>query len=247
MQKNATSPAGRHIGLYKSITTAHIDIGSEFDDAKDAESISTQSKAALLLHVIHDLSTCVAERGMYLDRWIHVVNAMRYKKPGVLELDELRAIHLFEADFNLLVGLIFGRRTVHNVVNHHHLHPSQFGKKGGECMDAAISKVLHNTIATYSKTPLGLFESDATACFDRIVMCFAMLCFFAYGCPSILIRFWFGVLTHHRHKVKTSHVISSGSYSYTDESVKARPACALPRSAKQQQNTEELQYRSAIQ
>jgi hypothetical protein len=110
---------------------------------------------------------------------------MIYKKAGVLALDELRAIHLFEADFNLLIGLIFGCRTIHNAVDHQRLHPSQFGKKSGECMDAAISKTLHNVLATYTKTPLGQFESDATACFDRIVMVFAMLCFFAYGCPMI--------------------------------------------------------------
>jgi hypothetical protein len=84
---------------------------------------------------------------------------MIYKKAGLMELDELRVIHLFEADFNLLVGTIFGRRTVHNAVNSQKLHPSQFGRKGGECMDAAISKILHNVIATYSKTPMGQFES----------------------------------------------------------------------------------------
>jgi hypothetical protein len=140
---------------------------------------------------------------------------MIYKKPGVLELDELRVIHLFEADFNLLVGLIFGRRTVHNAVDHKRLHPSQYGKKGGECMDAGVSKVLHNTIATYSKTPMGQFESDATACFDRIVMQFALLCFFIYGCPALLLQFWMGVLSHHCHQVKTSHGTSGGSYSYS--------------------------------
>jgi hypothetical protein len=160
----------------------------------------------------------VAQRGLYLHRWIFVINAMIYKKANVLELDELRVIHLFEADFNLLVGLVFGRRTVHNAVNHQRLHLNQFGKKGGECMDATISKTLHNVIAIYTKTPLGQFESDATACFDRIVMTFAMLCFFAYGYPMILIRFWLGVLTHHCHQVKTSHDISAGSYSSTPES-----------------------------
>jgi hypothetical protein len=100
---------------------------------------------------------------------------MIYKKAGVLELDELCVINFFEADFNLLVGIIFGRQTVHNAVDHQRLHLNQFGKKGGECMNAAISKTLHNVIATYTKTPLGQFESDATACFDQIVMVFAML------------------------------------------------------------------------
>jgi hypothetical protein len=76
-------------------------------------------------------------------------------------------------------------------------------------MDAAISKILHNAIATFTKTSIGKFESDATACFDRFVMVFAMLCFFAYGCPLLLIQFWMGVLQHHSHKVKTSHGVSS--------------------------------------
>jgi hypothetical protein len=85
-------------------------------------------------------------------------------------------------------------------------------------MYAAIAKVLHNTIATYTKTPLGQFESDATACFDRIVMVFVMLCFFIYGCPQLLIQVWLGVLTHHQHQVKTSYGVSEGSYSYTADS-----------------------------
>jgi hypothetical protein len=90
-------------------------------------------------------------RGQYLLRWIQVINIMIDKKIGVLELDELRVIHLFEADFNLLVGLIFGRSTVHNAVNNQQLHLSQYGKKGGECMDAAVSKV-ENGLVLYLVT-----------------------------------------------------------------------------------------------
>jgi hypothetical protein len=216
-EKTSTSPSGRHIGLYKSIVTAHIDSGNELRDTTKGTH-PTNSKATDILHAIHAVATCVAERGIYLRRWIYVVNAMIYKKPGVVELDELRVIYLFEAVFNLIVGLVFGRRTVHNAVDHQKLHTSQFGKKGGECMDAAILKGLHNVIATYTKTSLGQFESDATACFDWIVMTFAILCFFAYGCPLLLIQFWMGVLQHHSHTVKTSHGISSGSYAYSDDS-----------------------------
>jgi hypothetical protein len=187
-EKTATSPSGRHLGLYKSLVTAHIDSGNEFghQTGNAADTPTVQEHATDVLHAIYAAAVSVAQRGLYLDRWIHVVNAMIYKKPGVLELDELRVIHVFEADLILLVGLIFGRRTVHNAVNHQKLHPSQFGKKGGECMDAAISKVLHNVITTETKTPLGQLESNATACFNHIVMMFAMLCFFVYGCPNFL-------------------------------------------------------------
>jgi hypothetical protein len=60
-EKTSTSPSGRHLGLYKSIVTAHIDSGSEFTDAPD-NSPSTSSKATMILHAIHDIAVCVAER-----------------------------------------------------------------------------------------------------------------------------------------------------------------------------------------
>jgi hypothetical protein len=92
-------------------------------------------------------------------------------------------IHLFEADFNLLVGVYFGRRAMHHQVDGNLLHEGQFGKPGGECQDAAISKVLHNMVTIFTKTPMGQFESDATACFDREVMNFVFACFRSHGAP----------------------------------------------------------------
>jgi len=37
---------------------------------------------------------------------------MIYKKPGNIDIEELRCIHLFEADFNLTIGVIFGRKAM---------------------------------------------------------------------------------------------------------------------------------------
>jgi hypothetical protein len=109
------------------------------------------------------------------------------QKAGVLELDELWVIHLFEADFNLLVGLLFGRRTVHNAVISKRLHPSQFGKKGGECMDAAVTKVLHNTIATFTKTPQG--NSRATLLRVLIASSWCSPCF-DFSCMVAHHSYW---------------------------------------------------------
>jgi hypothetical protein len=123
-----------------------------------------------------------ATRGFYLRCWIQVINIMIYKKPGVIKLDKLRIIHLFEADFNLLVRVYFGRRAMHHQVDRNLIHPGQFGKPGGKCQDAALSKVLHNLMAFFTQTPMGQFESDATACFGLLrpgshEFCFYMLSF----------------------------------------------------------------------
>jgi hypothetical protein len=103
---------------------------------------------------------------------------MIYKEPGNYNLDKLRVIHLFEADFNLVVGILFGRRAMYHAKDNNLLHDGQAGRLGSECMDVTLIKVLHITTSHLTKTSLGLFESDAEACFDRIVMLMAFLASF---------------------------------------------------------------------
>jgi hypothetical protein len=95
---------------------------------------------------------------------------MIYKKPGCIELDKLRVIYLFEADFNMMVGILLGHWVMYHHVDNRLLNPAQFGCPGGECQDASISKVLHNLVCLFTRTPMGQFESDVKACFDREIM-----------------------------------------------------------------------------
>jgi hypothetical protein len=143
---------------------------------------------------------------------------MIYKKPGVIELNKLRVIHLFEANFNLLIGVYFGRQAMYHQVDRQLLHHGQFGKPGGECQDAALSKVLHNLILSLPKTPMGQFESDATACFDREVMSFVFACFRSRGAPIGPLRMWKQVLLNVVHQVKTAYGVSAATYTSIDDS-----------------------------
>jgi hypothetical protein len=220
-ESTATSPSSRHLGLYKALVTAYCNNNGEFSEPYDDEDPAdppTKEKAAEILQLIHGLATSAAAHGFYLRRWIHVINVMIYKKPGVIELDKLRVIHLLEADFNLLIGVYFGRRAMYHQVDRNLLHRGQYGKPGGECQDAALSKVLHNLIAFLSKTPMGQFESDAKACFDREVMNLVFACFKSHGAPDGPLRMWEQVLKNVVHRVKTAHGISKATYKYTEDS-----------------------------
>jgi hypothetical protein len=76
-EHTSTSPSGHHLGIYKSLLTAHCDSEGEFDDAeKDAGLPPTKIQATDILVAIHSIDTCVAERGLYLQRWIYVINVM---------------------------------------------------------------------------------------------------------------------------------------------------------------------------
>jgi hypothetical protein len=51
--------------------------------------------------------------GYVWDRWKGIVSVMIENKPGLFLLEKLRTIHLYEADYNWTLGLVFGRRMVH--------------------------------------------------------------------------------------------------------------------------------------
>jgi hypothetical protein len=173
--------------------------------------------AEQILIMIHGIAATAAKLGFYLHCWIQVVNVMIYKKPGCIELDKLRVIHLFKADLNLMIGILFGRRAMFHQVDHQLLNPAQFGRPGGECQDSSISKVLHNLVSSLTHTPMGQFESDATACFDREVMKFVLTCYHSTGPPLGPLHMWGKVLYNVVHKVKTGFGITNAGYSFTPD------------------------------
>jgi hypothetical protein len=214
-ESTSTSPSGRHLGIYRSLVTAYCDSGGEFRQERNDDGVSVQEQAEAILQLIHGLASSAATYGFFLDRWRTVVNVMIYKKPGCLELDKLRVIHLFEADFNLIVGLLFGRRAMHHAADHRLIHKGQYGQPGGECLDVAFSKILHNIMATLTKTAMGQFESDAASCFDRIVMLFAICGFITLGAPLAAATMWLKTLYRIVHSVKTGFGLSQDCYHYS--------------------------------
>ena len=201
----STFPSGQHLGLYKSLVTAHIDSNGEFSKATKKKEDTTKDKASAILQIIHGLALACVEHGFYLHQGIYVINVMIYKKCGELDLDKLRVIHLFKADFNMMIGLLFGRRAMWHQVDNKLLHLGQHGKPGGECQNTTLVKILHNVISHLMYTPMGQYESDATACFNRIVMQFALLCFKTNGAPMSPLQKWEQVLCKIIYRIKNTY------------------------------------------
>jgi hypothetical protein len=83
-----------------------------------------------------------SDKGFILDQWTKVINFMLYKKPGVYLMNKLRIIHLFEADYNFIIGTIFGRRALYSGVDNHTLHSSQWAQPGRQCSDVVVMREL---------------------------------------------------------------------------------------------------------
>jgi hypothetical protein len=107
------------------------------------------------------------------------------KKPGIFALEKLRTIHLFEADCNWLLGLIFGRNMACSAEEQHHLFDSQWGARLGrsteqpdlhKTMSYKISRLIRTSLAKHNRgcLPITYFAvcpqtpRDVTTCLSRV-------------------------------------------------------------------------------
>ena len=90
-ETTSTSPSGRHLGHYR---TAILD-----------DQVTQLDTTLLNLPIAH---------GFAPERWTHSVTPLIEKDEGRPYLTRLRVIHLFEADYNLFLKVIFGLRMVKN-------------------------------------------------------------------------------------------------------------------------------------
>jgi hypothetical protein len=174
-EKTSTSPSGRHLGHYKLLVKTLEDPNTT-DEIKQ----STEDILKLLVSIM-DLAS---DKGFSLQCWTKVINVMIYKKPGVFLIDKLRVIHLFEADYNFIIGTVFGRRAMYSGIDNHTLHTSQWAQPGRQCADVVVMRELTLAVSKMTKTPLGGFENDASACYDRIVMNLVAAIFDRMGVPN---------------------------------------------------------------
>ena len=192
-EATTTSPSGRHLGHYKALIT-------------DPMLLSCLTK---FLHIA--LNT-----GIALNRWRNAVNVMIEKDPGVPNVHRLRIIHLFEADYNFLLKLMWGHRLVRRAADLHLLHPCQHGSvPGHSTMDVVMLIQLTTDLCRLSKQNLARFDNDASACFDRIIVALAMLAARRCGMPLNAISTHAEALQFMRYTVKTVHGVSEESYQGT--------------------------------
>jgi hypothetical protein len=95
----STSPSGRHLGHYKAVCRpiAYAYETSEHEYMEAARQDLLQAHLDIINYgLLHVYS---------LQRWQQVVNVMILKEPDNHCIHRLRVLHLFEADYNLILGV----------------------------------------------------------------------------------------------------------------------------------------------
>ena len=170
---------------------------------------SSNTHTSIADNITH-LINILIKNGIGLNRWRNVTNMMIHKLDGSFNINKLRVIHLFEADYNGLMGILFNRRVLYQAEDKKLINNNQWGgRPHRQAEDALMLKELTYNMAINTKTTLATFDNDATGCFDRVPCSVAMLASQRLGATKRRCRVQADTLQHIQHRLRTAFGTSS--------------------------------------
>jgi hypothetical protein len=110
------------------------------------------------------------EKGSTFDRWKKVHNLFLEKIPGTPLIEKLRVIHIYEADWNLILKFFFSYKLTHTACEQKTVSPEQAGSRlCHSASDMATKTVITHEICRTQRLNGAIVYNDAKACFDRII------------------------------------------------------------------------------
>jgi hypothetical protein len=93
---------------------------------------------------------------------------MLEKIASVWLVDKLRAIQLYEANFNCYNQFIFGRSAMQALTASDYVPEELFSQKGSTAEDAKFNKTLMADLSRQACHPMIVTSADAAYCYDRV-------------------------------------------------------------------------------
>ena len=210
-EKTSTSPSGLHLGHYQVLRRHH---GLTKDDPNRKE-VETGQKFLIEARVA--LLNYALTFGYNYKRWTQVVNVMLQKDPGNPKIHRLRVIHLYEADYNLLLAVKW-REAMHHAEDNGLLNDGLYGSRPGRSAhEPVLIEVLQNEIYRSSmKSGINL-DLDATSCYDRILASIATIASRRMGMAKHVVIVNATTLRDAQFRLKTSLGISDQWYQHCKE------------------------------
>jgi exonuclease III len=209
----STSPSGRHLSHHHALFQPHSLPGDTALDTK----LFTETK----LSMWHAHYACIAyatRHGFCFPRWYQVVNAMIEKEPGNPLLHRLRVIHLYENDYNLILGIKF-RQVVQRAHDSKLLHAGCYGGlPNKQSVDPIFLELMQYDYASLTRYDTIKFANDAGSCYDRIIASPSNVLARAMGLHSNIASIHGDMLEHATYRIKTCLGISTASYCHSCDS-----------------------------
>jgi hypothetical protein len=125
-ETTSTSPSGRHLGIYKSLFAPGPYHNNPEDDEETRNYYCLRNSQLDIRNLTLEIINYCIHTGYILERWKTIVNTMIFKDTGVYKIHRLRVIHIYEADFNLLLAVKW-RQLLQSTDQRNLINPGLFG------------------------------------------------------------------------------------------------------------------------
>jgi hypothetical protein len=141
-------------------------------------------------------------------------------------------IHLYEADYNLLLKIIWARRLVWQVHDHNRLNEGQAGSRPGRnLIDVVFQKEMKYPYSSLTHTGMATMDNDAKSCYNRIICNLAMIISQYYGLSPLTVNAQGQTLKHMKYRLRTALGDSKKLYYHSKNSPihgMGQGSCASP-------------------
>ena len=192
--------------------------------------------ASRQLHFGHFKAACVHKENMFVhyalaeipfrtgyspSRWKEATNLMILKKAGVFNVEKLRTIVLYEADFNHN-NKFLGKGMMSHTIDNSLLAPEQYSIPGRKSIDHALNRRLLFDIARYQKISMAMTSCDLKSCFDRIAHTPAILAALGYGIDGKPLVSMFSTIQDSKYVTRTAYGDSDQKFGGLEEGFSAK-------------------------
>ena len=138
------------------------------------------------------------------------------KDPNNYKIHRLRVIHLYEADYSLLLA-IHWRKTLHQAEDHRMLNPGTFGSRPNKsALTPVFLEELMLEITRLARKNLIMFDNDAKSCYDRIIASIMSIISRSYGASRSVVIVWAKTLQEAKFYLKTGKNVTDDFFTHSD-------------------------------
>jgi hypothetical protein len=185
-----------------------------------------------ILSIYHQIATIALSNGISLERQQNSTTSMIKKTPGNSKINKLRVIHLYEADYNLLLKIMWARRLVWHLHDHDRLNKGQVGSRlGRNSIDVVIQKEMKYLYSSLTHTGMLTMDNDAKSCYERIICNLAIIILQYYGLSTKTVNAQGQISKRMKYRQRTALGDSKKFYYHTINSPihgTGQGSCASP-------------------
>jgi hypothetical protein len=168
----------------------------------------------LELHLI--MMNYALSRGYSYQRWTQIANTILFKDSDNVRIHRTRVIHIYEADYNLALGLKW-RAAIFKSEKCNNLNEGQYGSRPHRnATDPVLIEELQFEISRATRKAFAQTNYDATSCYDRIVPNLATLASRKFGVPTEVTALNASALQQAKYRIRTDIGLSPTGYKHSD-------------------------------